>query len=54
MGSIPDPAQQVKGSGVATPVAAVAQIQSLAWALPFAVSTTIKKKKKNSSVIPTK
>ena len=39
------PGQWVKGSGVAA-VAAAAQIQSLAWELPYAVSMAIKKKKK--------
>ena len=37
----PRPAQWVKGSGVA---AAVAQIQSLAWGLPYAKSVAVKKK----------
>ena len=49
MGSIPSLAQWVEGSGIATPavkVAAAAQIQSLAWKLPFAQGAPIKKKKK--------
>ena len=52
MGSIPGPVKWVKGSGVAEAVAevtAVAQIQSLAQELPYAVGMTIKKKKKRSS-----
>ena len=47
MGSIPGPVKWVKGSGVAEAVAevtAVAQIQSLAQELPYAVGMTIKKK----------
>ena len=42
VGSIPSPAQWVKRSGVA---AAVAQIQSLAMELPYAVVWPLKKKK---------
>ena len=45
-GSIPGPVQQVKGSGTAAAVAqvaTVAQIQSLAWEYPSAVSAAIKK-----------
>lgn len=45
LGSIPSLAQWVKGCSVAT---AVAQIQSLAWELPYAFSAAIKKKKKNA------
>jgi len=45
MGSNPSPAQRVKGSSVAAAVAwvaAVAQDQSLAGGLPYAVGSTIK------------
>ena len=42
MGSIPDLVQWVKGSGIAT---AMAQFQSLAQELPYAVDVAIKKKK---------
>ena len=45
MGLIPNPAQWVKESGVATTAAyatAAAQIQSLAWELPYATGVTIK------------
>ena len=42
VGSIPGPAQWVKGSGVAT---AVAQIQSLAWELSYAMGAAIGEKK---------
>ena len=45
MGSIPGKVQWVKGYGVGP---AVAQIQSLAWELPYAVGMVIKKKKKKS------
>ena len=41
MGSIPGPAQWVKGPSVAT---AVAQIRSLAWELPHAMGTAINEK----------
>ena len=43
-GLIPSPAQWVKGSSVATVVAqvtATAQIQSLAWELPYTVGAAI-------------
>ena len=43
VGSIPSPAQWVKRSGVA---ATVAQTQSLAMELPYALGVAIKKKKK--------
>ena len=45
MGSIPGPAQWVKGSGVAAvaQVTAVALIQSLARELPYATGAAIKK-----------
>ena len=45
MGSIPDLAQWVKVSDVATVVAqvtAAVQVQSLAWELPYATGTAIK------------
>ena len=42
MGSIPSPAQRVKGYIVA---AAAAQIQSLAGAFPYATGAAIRKKK---------
>ena len=60
-GSIPSPAQWVKGSGIAAAVAwitAVAQIQSLAWELPYALgrpkkkTKTKTKTKKNSKAKP--
>ena len=41
--SIPGLAQWVKGSSVA---ATVAQIQSLAWGLPYVMGAAMKKKKK--------
>ena len=41
MGLIPGPGQWVKGFGIAT---AVAQIQPLAWELPYATSMAVKKK----------
>jgi len=44
MGLIRGPAQWVKGSPIAALVAAVAQIQSLAWEHPHAASVAIKKK----------
>ena len=40
---MPFPVQSVKGSSIA---AVVAQIQSLAWELPYAVGVAVKKKKK--------
>ena len=46
-GSIPHPTQWVKGSGIAEAVSyvtAAAQIQSLAWELPCALSVAIKTK----------
>ena len=46
IGSIPSLAQQVTGSSIATAVvqvAVAAQIQSLAWELPFATGAAIKK-----------
>ena len=49
MGSIPGQAQLGKGFSIAAAVAwvtAVAQIQYLAWELPYAVGPAIKKKKK--------
>ena len=48
MGSISGTAQWVKGLGIAiaaAQVAAVAQIQSLAWELSYATGVVIKKKK---------
>ena len=45
MGSVPDPAQWVNGSGIAVAaawVAAVAWIQSLAQELPYAADVAIK------------
>ena len=49
VGSISARHSGLKGSGVATAaawVAAAAQIQSLAWEIPYAVDAAIKKKKK--------
>ena len=48
MGSIPSLLQWVKGSGIAAAVAwvtAAAQIQSLAWEIPYAAGAAIKKKR---------
>ena len=47
--------QWVKGSGVATAagsVTAVAQIQSLAWELPYATSAVLKQNKAKQSEVP--
>ena len=51
MGSIPGPAQWVKGSSVATAVTYVASagIQSLAWELPYAVGVATKTKNKKQT-----
>ena len=45
-GSIPGPAKWVAGSGV---VAAAAQIQSLAWELPYVVGMGTRKTNKNKN-----
>ena len=47
MGSIPDPAPWVKGSGIATYAAVAAQIQSLAQEPQYAAGAAIKKKEKS-------
>lgn len=50
-GSIPGPAQWVKGFGVAAApvrITAVAQSQSLAWELPYATGAAIKTNKQTS------
>ena len=47
MGSIPSEMQWIKGSGVAVAVVqvtAAAQIQSLAWELPYTAGVAAKKK----------
>ena len=46
-GSIPSLVQWIKGSGI---VAAVAQIQSLAWELPDAVGAAEKQKKEKKTL----
>ena len=58
MGSIPSLVQWVKGFSIATAatawIAAMAQIQSLAWELPYAMGMPIKlklKKKKEKQLI---
>ena len=45
---IPCLGQWVKGSGMA--VAAVSQIQSLAWEFPYAVGVALKRKNKSSQL----
>ena len=48
MGSIPSLLQWVKGSGIGAAVSwvtAAAQIQSLAWEIPYAAGAAIKKKR---------
>ena len=56
MGLIPSPMQWVKGSSIVAAVdvvkvTAAVQIQSLAWGLPYAVGSTIKKKRKKKSKV---
>jgi len=51
---VPGLACWVKGSGIATTVAlvaVVAQIQSLAWELPYAIGAAMKKEKENRNYI---
>ena len=52
MDSIPGSVQRVRGSGIAaavTQVAAMAQIQSLAWEFPYATGTGIKLNSNNNN-----
>ena len=55
MGSIPSLVQWVKGSGIGAAVSwvtAAAQIQSLAWEIPYAAGAAIKKKEREKKKAP--